>query len=551
MITHLHIRNYALISELDLYFKYGFTSITGETGAGKSILLGAMGLALGDRADMKSALNSGEKCVVELTVNLSNYSLTDLFESLDLDYEDETILRREITPSGKSRAFINDVPARVSDLNQIAQRLIDIHSQNDTLLLRDTAFQLDLIDGLANNKAERTAFSESLNAFRQAQSELRQIEEELTGGEDMDYQEFLLQELMEARLSDPNEEEVIEEELNRLQHGEEVAEAMGEADRVLQSEMGLMSQLELLAQHLAQAAKYDARIEELLSRVRSTEIELQDINSEIEQLSSAAEFDPGRLKELDERNSVFQHLKAKHRVHTLQELIDIREEIDEKLIRYSSLENRIDEARKAVQQTEANLTKAGEALTKSRRAILPSIEAEIGSMLKELNMPDSAILLDLTKLETPNSRGFDEASWMFSANKGRVQQPLHKVASGGELSRVMLALKAIMSKSRSLPTIIFDEIDTGISGETARKVARILKQMGNEMQVIAITHLPQIAAAGKQHLVVSKSIVNDETRTSIRSLSDDERVEEISRIISGDSMSEASRANAEELLSHE
>lgn len=551
MIQHLYIRNYALIAELKLDFSEGFSSITGETGAGKSILLGAMGLALGERADMRSALNEGEKCVVELTVNIQPYAMQSLFEELDLDYEHETILRREILPSGKSRAFVNDVPARAADLNKVAQRLIDIHSQNDTLLLRDTTFQLDLIDGLANNADVRSEFGGALSAYRSAVKQLKQVEDELTGGEDMDYQQYLLQELIEARLESPDEEETVEEELNRLQHGEEVAEALGNADRFLTMDSGLLDQFDNFLQQISSVAKYDGRLSELIERMRSAKIEVEDVQGEVEKIARDSEFDPARLQELDNRMGVFQHLKAKHRVQSLSELIELRSDIESKLERFTSLESRLDDAKAALSAAEKALKIAGENLTKSRKAVLPKIEAEIGVLLKELNMPDSSIVMTLDKLEEPTVKGFDDVNWGFSANKGRSVQPLHKVASGGELSRVMLALKAIMSKSQSLPTIIFDEIDTGISGETARKVAGILKNMGKSMQVIAITHLPQIAAAGQSHYLVSKQSESGETRTSIRKLTDTERVEEISRIISGDVKSDASRANAEELLAQE
>lgn len=549
MITHLHIRNYALISELDLDFTSGFSSITGETGAGKSILLGAMGLALGDRADLKSALNSDEKCVVELTVNLTNYQLRSLFESLDLDYSDETILRREILPSGKSRAFVNDTPARVSDLNEVAQRLIDIHSQNDTLLLRDTQFQLSLIDQLAENEVERDAFKLAHTNWKKAVKALEEIERELTGGQDMDYQKFLLDELIDARLESPEEEDAIEEELHRLQHAEEVAETMGDSDRLMSADNGIMNQLEGLIQSMTSASKYDSRVHDLLERVRSVQIELSDIQGELERIASNADFDPERLQVLDDRMSLIQHLKSKHRVSLLSDLIDAREEISAKVDLFANMEERIEEAKSECVKAEQAMAEAGTVLTKSRSEVLPNIETKIGDLLTELNMPNARIMMALDARDQPGPTGYDEVSWTFSANMGRDAKPLHKVASGGELSRVMLALKAIMGSSKRLPTIIFDEIDTGISGETAKRVATILKRMGAEMQVLAITHLPQIAAAGKSHYLVEKTEIEGVTRTQIRILNPDERVEEVSRILSGDAASDAARANAAELLS--
>lgn len=551
MITHLHIRNYALIQELDIDFSSGFSGITGETGAGKSILLGAMGLALGERADLKSALDPEKKCVVELSVRLTNYGLKPLFDELELDYADDTILRREILPSGKSRAFVNDTPAKVSDMNQVAQRLIDIHSQNDTLLLRDSQFQLDLVDHFAENKQVKQEFRESLAQWRSASRDLDEIQKELTSGQDMDYQRFLLEELVAARLEDPNEEDVIEEELKRLQHAEEVTESLGAADQVFSMEAGLSDLLDQLRQTLASAAKYDSRVSQLQERVESSQIELDDIRSELEQLASGSDFEPGRLKELDDRMSEFQHLKSKHRATGISELIEIRNQIASQLERFENMEQSIADAEEKVRTAQESLLSKGHALSKSRADVMPKIEAKIQGLLTKLNMPDARIFMELSSKDSPSASGYDEMNWSFSANQGRSPQPLHKVASGGELSRVMLALKAIMSASRSLPTIIFDEIDTGISGETARRVADILKDMGTQMQVFAITHLPQIAAASAQHYKVEKKVVEGRTETNIGQLSQNERVDEISRMISGDSISDAARANAEELLSSE
>lgn len=551
MITHLYIRNYALISELSLPFEAGFSSITGETGAGKSILLGAMGLALGERADLKSISDQSEKCVVELTVNLGAYQLQPLFEELDLDYAEETILRREILPSGKSRAFVNDTPARVSDLNSVAVRLIDIHSQNDTLMLRDVAFQLSLVDYMANNSDVKTAYKTAFDSWKTAQKQLEDLKSEVIGDTDLDYQRFLLEELLDARLESEDEEELIEEELHRLQHAEEVAEAMGSADRLMSDEEGVLSQLERLIHSMTSASKYDARVAELLERVRSVEIEMNDVQSELESIAQLSDFDPERLGVLDERMSTFQHLKAKHRVQTLGELISTREELDRRMDLFSNMEAKLKEAEAEVDSKHAELKDAGSVLTQSRLAILPTIQDEIGSMLTELNMPNARVLMEMSLAERPSASGYDQIEWKFSANKGKDAQLLHKAASGGELSRVMLALKSIMSASKNLPTIIFDEIDTGISGETAKRVATILKRMGLKMQVLAITHLPQIAAAGQSHYLVAKREINGVTQTNIRKLTDEERVEEVSRIISGDSTSEASRANAQELLASE
>lgn len=551
MITKLYVRNYALIEELEIRFESGFSSITGETGAGKSILLGAMGLALGERADMRSALDAAEKCVVELTVCLDGYGLQDLFEEHDLDYADETILRREILPSGKSRAFVNDTPALVAALNAIAARIIDIHSQNETILLRDPAFQLNLIDGMAGNGEQRRNYSQSYRAWKKAVSDLDALLAESTSGRDMDYERFLLDELVEARLESADEEGEIEEELQRLQHVEDVASSLGDSDRLLSDSGGISERMDLLTSSLSSASKYDTRAAELLDRLKSVQIEIRDIQNELESLNTSLEADPERLRILDDRMGQLQHLKSKHRVPELSDLIKLREEIGERLRKFEDIEESLELARSQADLSFAELERAAETLTNTRNAVLPEIEGEIGKLLTRLNMPEARILMELSSEDKPGPSGSDQLRWMFSANAGRSTQPLEKVASGGELSRVMLALKAIMSRSRGLPTIIFDEIDTGISGETARRVADILRSMGAQMQVIAITHLPQIAAAARHHYLVEKQNIDSKTRTLIRRLSDDERVEEISRILSGSEATDAARANARELLAEE
>ncbi len=549
MITHLHVKNYALIDELSIGFNAGFSSITGETGAGKSILLGAMGLALGERANLKSALDSDKKCVVELTVQLGNYGLESMFDELDLDYAEESILRREILPSGKSRAFINDTPARLGDLSAIAERLIDIHSQNDTLLLRDSKFQLALIDYFASNSSELKSFVDCYSAWKSAKQDLLAIEDELTKGQDMDYLQFLFDELEAAKLDHPDEEEEIEEELKRLQHVEEVTESLAQANGVYESEGGLSDQFEALRLALSAAARFDDRVRALKDRLESVQIELDDIQSELSGLSDGGDAEPRRLRELDDRMSTLQHLKAKHKALNLEELISIQSTLEKQLSDFANMENRIEEARSVLQRTEVALASAGKRLTTSRKNALEEIEGRIQDLLSKLNMPNAQVSLVLNAKELPDSSGYDQLEWVFTANKGQTAKPLHQVASGGELSRVMLALKAIMSASKSLPTIVFDEIDTGISGETARRVADILSNMGTQMQVLAITHLPQIAASGAYHYKVIKEESNGNTRTRIHLLDTDSRIDEISRILSGDQISEAARANAQELLS--
>lgn len=550
MITSLHVRNYALIDELDMQFDKGFSSITGETGAGKSILLGAIGLALGDRADLKSALNAEEKCIVELTVRIVGYGMESLFEEHDLDYADETILRREILPSGKSRAFVNDTPTKVNALSAFASRLIDIHSQNDTILLRDPAFQLNLIDGMADNSEVLKSYKSAYSDWKLAVHTHEELLQKSTDGLDMDYQRFLLDELMEAKVDNPNEEEVIEEELHRLQHAEDVAESLGNADRIFGESNGLLENIDTLLSSLNSAAKYDSRIQSLVERAQSSRIELQDISAEVSSLAGDLESDPQRLQVLDDRMGILQHLKAKHRAANIEDLMQLRDDIAEKLDVFEKLEEHLSKAQQQVENTALKRDEAAVKLTKSREKVLPRVQNDIGDLLTRLNMPDARIQLELAAVE-PSLTGVDEMVWLFSANAGRTPQAISKIASGGELSRVMLALKALMSQVKGLPTIVFDEIDTGISGETAKRVAEILREMGANMQVLAITHLPQIAAAGKNHYLVEKQVSSGVTRTNIRQLNADERVEEVSRILSGKEASEAARANAKELLAND
>lgn len=550
MITSLHVRNYALIDELDMQFDKGFSSITGETGAGKSILLGAIGLALGDRADLKSALNAEEKCIVELTVRIVGYGMESLFEEHDLDYADETILRREILPSGKSRAFVNDTPTKVNALSAFASRLIDIHSQNDTILLRDPAFQLNLIDGMADNSEVLKSYKSAYSDWKLAVHTHEELLQKSTDGLDMDYQRFLLDELMEAKVDNPNEEEVIEEELHRLQHAEDVAESLGNADRIFGESNGLLENIDTLLSSLNSAAKYDSRIQSLVERAQSSRIELQDISAEVSSLAGDLESDPQRLQVLDDRMGILQHLKAKHRAANIEDLMQLRDDIAEKLDVFEKLEEHLSKAQQQVENTALKRDEAAVKLTKSREKVLPRVQNDIGDLLTRLNMPDARIQLELAAV-VPSLTGVDEMVWLFSANAGRTPQAISKIASGGELSRVMLALKALMSQVKGLPTIVFDEIDTGISGETAKRVAEILREMGANMQVLAITHLPQIAAAGKNHYLVEKQVSSGVTRTNIRQLNADERVEEVSRILSGKEASEAARANAKELLAND
>jgi len=551
MLQHLSVKNYALIEKLELDFGPGFSVITGETGAGKSILLGALGLILGKRADLKALRDPASKCIVEGSFMLNADRFQNYFEEHDLDFENPAIIRREITPSGKSRAFINDTPVKLNILGQLADRLIDVHSQHQNLLLADPDFQMELIDSFAENQIELQQYQEAFRQRKDIQKELSRISKTSDGESvDVDYLKFLFQELDEADLREGEQEE-IEEELKILNNAEEISELSANALQDLSdnADTGINDRLTNLQSNLQKLARLHPSFEEFATRAESLLIEAQDLEAELQQRSGSIEFDPARLQQLDNRLTELIRLQSKNKVETLQGLIARRDELALRLEELDGLSERKAALQSELEASEIQLIDKAEQLRSTRKGGAQQIEKQVQHLLKLLNMPEAKLEVKVEPDQKFHPYGMDEISFQFTANPGSSAQPLRKVASGGEMSRVMLALKSSMASKNDLPSIIFDEIDTGVSGETAGKIGGILKDMGMHMQVIAISHLPQIASMGAEHFKVSKSVKSGQTFTHINKLEQNERVQELARLLSGAEVTQAALANAENLLS--
>lgn len=549
MLQHLKISNFALIEKLDLAWSTGFTTITGETGAGKSIMLGALNHLLGQRADLKALKDPEQKCIIEGVFKLKKSAYHPLFQALELDFEEETIIRREILPSGKSRAFVNDSPVRLESLNQLTQHLIDIHSQHDTLLLNNSDFQLDLIDSFGSHQALLADYQKEYKAWKQAIKRQAALEEESRQeGGDLDYLEFLHQELVDAKLV-PAEQEEIETRLDTLEHSGKIEEALSSIEALNQGDsQGLGDMLRQMLQELKSVANFEAQLQQFKDRAEALLIEYEDLRQEIEAFAADSNFDPQEKEKLDQRLSQLIHLQRKHQAESLEELIAKRDQLDAKMQKAADREIELNGLKDEVQGLEEKVQAKADELHQARLALKAGLEKQILSILKDLNLGEAAFEIQIVAGDTCESRGKDRLQFLFSANPGQAKMPLQKVASGGELSRVMLALKALLAQSQNLPTIIFDEIDTGVSGETALKIGRILKEMGKSMQVISITHLAQIAAQGQQHYLVRKESDGSNTRTSLEILNSESRHKEVARLLGGDSPSTAALANARELI---
>jgi DNA repair protein RecN (Recombination protein N) len=549
MLIKLYVQNYALIRELDISLDHGLTVITGETGAGKSILLGALSLVLGTRADTAVLLDKSVKCVVEGTFRIKEYDLKDFFLRNELDYDHVTLIRREINPAGKSRAFINDTPVNLNILKELGDRLIDIHSQHQTLMLSENSFQLNVIDSFAGN-------SRLLSDFKMTFSNYRNLKKEYDGlvelsdknKSDLEYYRFQLAQLEEAKLAQGEQEE-LEKELELLEHTGEIKMALGGAGTILSGEeSSVLNMIRDMKISLGKIREYMPEAEKLLSRIDSVFIELDDISLELSHLSSRIEADPDRLKIVTEKLDLIYSLIQKHRVKDLGELILRQQELIKLVSGIVTGDERIDELAMLIEKDLKILISLASDISQKRSKIVPEVEEKITGILKQLGMPNAKFRVELTQLQEFNSTGIDKADLLFSANKQIPPENIAKVASGGELSRVMLSLKSLLSKNNNLPTIIFDEIDSGVSGEVADKVGQILAEMGKYMQVINITHLPQVAAKGREHYHVYKDDTRHSTITRIKLLSPEERILEIARLLSGSEVTETSRKNARELL---
>jgi len=549
MLVKLTVRNYALIRELDLSLGNGLTIITGETGAGKSILLGALSLILGARADSSVLLDKAEKCIVEGTFKIEEYDLEDFFLKNDLDFESPAILRREINPAGKSRAFINDTPVTISLLKELGDRLIDIHSQHQVLMLNDNAFQLNIIDSFAETgkmlKDYRTAF----NNFRKLQKEFNELKQNSDRNKaDLEYYRFLLNQLEEVKLK-IGEQEELEKEQKLLENSEEIKLALSGASQILSGENS--SLLSMLREARAILGKIEAFLPAELnipSRMSSVFIELDDLANEIDRLGHDTEADPDRLEKINGRLDALYSLIQKHRLKDADELILKKAEIENIIKSIVTSDDRLDELSSHLKSsTESLSTLAGE-ISMKRKSALRGIESRITELLRHLGMPNARFGIALSKTRDFTSTGTDTADFLFSANKQTEPEDLARIASGGELSRVMLSLKSLLTRSKNLPTIIFDEIDSGVSGEIADKVGQLLSGMGKYMQVVNITHLPQVASRGTVHYHVYKDETGDSTITRIKLLTAGERIREVARLLSGSEVTETAIRNAKELI---
>jgi len=548
MLVDLRIQNYALIEQLELRPSPLLNIITGETGAGKSIMLGAIGLLLGNRADSRMLFNTERKCVIEGQFDISTYQLQDIFESEDLDYDEQCILRREISPQGKSRAFVNDTPVTLEALRKLGANLMDIHSQHDTLLLGDAVFQLNLLDLYGGLVPARTQYGAAYRHFRKLEADLKTLENQSAqASKELDYNSFLLSELEEANL-DKEDQEALEEEVKQLENAEEIKYKLGQVLHGLRdSEYCATGNMKDAVVLLGQVASYASTFRELKQRLDSCLIELHDIADEVENAERDTEGDPARAEDLQARLTVLYNLQRKHQRRDLPGLLAMREELRQKVGSVLNLDKEISRLRNACDSALAQATKQANRLTESRRKVFPLFEKELSTLLADLGMPHARIVVE-HKTGPLAASGTDIVNILFTANKGAQPQTLSKAASGGEFSRLMLCIKYMLADKTALPTIVFDEIDTGISGEIAVKVGRMMQQMAQKHQLVAISHLPQMAAAGDAHYFVYKEDRADRTVSNIRELNREERVKEIAQMIAGAKPSEHAFQSARELL---
>ncbi len=549
MIVSLSIENFALIEKLSVRFSDGFSVITGETGAGKSILLGALGLVLGKRADLSSLKNKEEKCIIEAHFQVKNYNLQSFFESNDLDYEEETILRREILPSGKSRAFINDTPVNLNELQELGNYLIDIHSQHQTQELSDDAMQFQIIDSVASNWDVIAEYTSDLKEYKKLNSDLK-IKKELLLSvvKEQDYNAFLLDELLLANLKSGEQEE-LESQYEKLNNVEFIKENLLKSLSISNEEQfGVLQNLKEIKLSIQKIAPFSSEYYKLNERISSVLIEFDDIEKELTRLSESVFSNPDELDKINEKLQVIYSLQKKHQVKSVDELIEIQNELDAKVVSVATLESEISTIENQMVASEKKLNDLAITIHDNRIAAIPELINKLALILEPLGMANARFEIQLISKDSYFVNGKDEIQFLFSANKGSDFGLLKKVASGGEMSRIMLAVKSVLSHYSKLPTIIFDEIDTGVSGEIAHKMGEILKQMSVNMQVFAITHLPQIAGKGKEHFKVYKVIEDDKTQSELKLLTKDERVIEIAQMLSGSTISDSALNHAKELL---
>jgi len=549
LLASISIKNYALINELHIDFSSGLSIITGETGAGKSILLGALGLVLGNRADSSTLKNTTRKCIVEAILSVEKYNLQDFFETEDIDYEINTIIRREILPSGKSRAFVNDTPVTLSVLTALRSKLIDIHSQHQTLQVSDQQFQFQLLDAFANNESKLASYQRGLTQYTSEKKKLEEIlQAQREANLQYDYNSHLYNELLEANLVE-DEQEALEEKLEKINNVEEIKQNLSEALQLTTDDtIGIQNLLYSLENKLTKIAPYSKEYQELSERISSVKIELDDIVSELESANEQVDFNPLEATQLNDRLQLIYNLQKKHYVNSISALLLILEELSTKVSTVENAEQRLLDQETIVTEIANKLDAIALKISEARKRIIPTVSKQLEAILDNLGMSHARFQIQNNITEHYYKNGKDVLSFLFSANKGGQFWELKKVASGGELSRIMLAIKKVMSENSQLPTIIFDEIDSGVSGEISNKMAHIMSQMSQQMQVITITHLPQIAAKGNQHYKVYKEELNNTTTTSLKQLSEDERIVEIAEMLSGKNISDSALTHARELL---
>lgn len=547
MLRRISITNYLLIDQLELDLAKGLTIITGETGSGKSLLIGALGLAMGERADANAARDSERKCVIELEVDTKGLGLDDWANEAGVPLERFTLLRRQLDPGGRSRSFVNDTPVRLEQLRELGARLVHVHSQHHTLLLNDARFQLGLVDHIAGQKEAVQQYGAAYDNWREGQKELASIRaEEARSQSDLDYTKFQLKELQDARLRS-DEQAGIEQELSRAEHAEELIQALRNMEEAMTGENGPAALLGRLRHSMAKAARLDSGVATLAERLTGVQIELKDMAEEAARMISGITMDPAKAAELRERLDLLLRLQQKHRVASNPELLEIQDRLQAKVDGVSTMSERIAALAIKVGGMEKETLQRAKALSRGRLAAMEPLGNKIETILQDLGMPHAVFQFEHRTME-PGPHGMDGIRAVFSANKDRTPAPLDKVASGGELSRVMLALISLAADSQDLPTVVFDEIDTGVSGEVADRVGTLMQRMGKERQVLAITHLPQIASKADTHLVVSKASDRDRVSTSIRAVQAEERVEALAQMLSGRRMTPAALENARSLL---
>lgn len=549
MIQKLLIKNYAIIEELEISFSSGLTIITGETGAGKSILLGALGLIMGNRADTKSLYNREKKCIIEAYFQVKKYKVKSFFDEHEIDYDDEVIVRRELTPSGKSRAFINDTPVNLKMLQQLSGSLIDLHQQFDTLDIHNVSFQLRMIDALAGNNDLLEKYQSTFKQYTSAKRRLTQlIEKSRAADKESDFLNFQLQEFQEAELVE-GELEKMEAEISQLNNAEEIKRTLGGAFQNLsENENSIISNLEEIGMALTSLKKVYPDLEKIMERFDGAVLEIQDVAAEFERIAEDTEHDGERIIEIQSRLDLIYKLQNKHHVKTVNELLEIQEDLQKKVGAFADLSSEIEQTEKDIEKHEQDATQLATKLSAKRKSVIGGFEKKVQKLLVLLGMEHAQLKIEVGQLEELTTTGFDDINYLFAPNKGSQFLPIKGVASGGELSRLTLATKSLVASAIPLPTLIFDEIDTGISGDTALKMGGILHDLADQHQVVSITHSPQVAVKADNHYFVFKKVKDDKTVTSVRLLTPDERVRAIATMLSGSPPSESALKNAKELL---